>query len=161
MLPAGLCDKGIIPRFMGTLEDIDPKEALPFLASFVNEVDPVNAILIEYVPDIKMFDFTNYTPERGARFYEALEEIHRSGVIHCDAEPRAMMVQESTDRIFWIDFDCAQSFVPGQIPSVWQEYFEEELVVLRLFLDAVVGETLCTVQHDLTLDRRRMPNMAR
>ena len=139
MAAAGLCDTGVIPRFIGTLESINPIEAAPFLDSFLNDIDPVNGVLLEYIPGLSMYGIDNFTPQRNMRFHQALLDIHRCGVVHCDAWPRQMMVQHNSDRILWLDFDCAQTFPPTHIPERWQKSMKREEELVEYFLNALVS----------------------
>lgn len=43
----GLCDRGIVPQFYGTIDQIDPKDYLPYLEMFLEDKYPPNAILLD------------------------------------------------------------------------------------------------------------------
>ncbi|KAF2150397.1 hypothetical protein K461DRAFT_295681 [Myriangium duriaei CBS 260.36] len=60
----GLCDAGIVPRFIGAFDKFDPGTALPHLADFVDDDLRPNPVLMEYVPDLQMIDLTSFTEQR-------------------------------------------------------------------------------------------------
>ncbi|EEP79938.1 predicted protein [Uncinocarpus reesii 1704] len=108
---AGVCARGITPRFYGTVENIDPTQSLPHLQSFVNDEHPPTAILLEYIPNMKELKWTNYNASRMQNFIDGLNAIHGALVYHDDVHPRNMMiVEEDPERAIWIDFDRAQTF---------------------------------------------------
>ena len=78
----GLCDRGIIPQFYGTMERLNPDLYRPYLDTFRNDPDFPDAILIEYIFGAEQLSRTNYTRQRMNKFMEYLEEIHRASVLH-------------------------------------------------------------------------------
>ena len=57
----GLCDKGFVPQFYGTVEKIQPKLWKPHLDMFLKDKLLPNAILIEYIPHMEMIDLPNFS----------------------------------------------------------------------------------------------------
>ena len=96
MKAKGLCDKGIIPDFYGTIRKIQPA-SWPTLYMFLNDELPPNAILIEYVPNIQSIGLSTFSKKCLDRLREILDEIHEAKVLHGDPKPRNMMV--SLDRL--------------------------------------------------------------
>ncbi|KAL2001942.1 hypothetical protein VTN02DRAFT_958 [Thermoascus thermophilus] len=122
----GLCQQGVIPDFYGVIEQIDPKDWQPHLKRFLNDRLRPNAVLIEYVPNICQINLSTFSEERIAKLHAILRSIHAAGVYHGDLYPRNMMVQMDTDRVLWIDFDCAQTFPEGSIPERQQQWIQGE-----------------------------------
>ncbi|OJD13344.1 hypothetical protein AJ78_06202 [Emergomyces pasteurianus Ep9510] len=60
----GICEKGIVPRFFGTIDKFDPGPCQPYLRHFANDVYPPSAIFLEYIPNLEMLDLNNYTQAR-------------------------------------------------------------------------------------------------
>ncbi|KZF18839.1 hypothetical protein L228DRAFT_271739 [Xylona heveae TC161] len=141
----GLCDRGDIPDFYGTIEQIDPMEWQPHLKRFLNDRLRPNAVLIEYIPNMRRIDLSNFTEERARKLRQILTEIHEAGVFHGDLYPRNMMVQEvdhCAGRALWIDFDCAQTLEVGSLTPRQQQWLEEEDELMDEFVDGLVGLTL-------------------
>jgi len=127
----GLCDRGIIPQYYGTIENLDPKLYQPHLNDFLEDEYPPKAILLEYIPNMQMLYWTNYTKKRMDNFIKGLQKIHEALVEHSDVYPRNMMIVEGDpERAIWIDFDRAQTFDPDNVTEKQNEWieFEKELV---------------------------------
>ncbi|PYH96543.1 hypothetical protein BO71DRAFT_407650 [Aspergillus ellipticus CBS 707.79] len=109
----GLCNRGIIPDFYGTIRNIQPALWLN-LHMFLHDKLPPNAILIEYIPNMQAVDLSNYSEQRLSSLRQILDEIHKANVLHGDTKPRNMMVFVGMqERVLWIDFDSAQTFPEG------------------------------------------------
>ncbi|PGH11055.1 hypothetical protein AJ79_05097 [Helicocarpus griseus UAMH5409] len=127
---AGICAKGLAPKFYGTIEDIDPMSCQPHLKDFVNDEYPPTAIFLEYIPNMKELHWTNYNEKRMRNFVDGINKIHKALVFHGDIHPRNMMtVEDDPERAIWIDFDRAQTFneKPSERQQKWID-FENELV---------------------------------
>ncbi|KAL7662254.1 hypothetical protein ACMYSQ_001601 [Aspergillus niger] len=137
----GLCQRGVIPDFYGTIRKIQPAN-WPSLSMFLNDKLPPNAILIEYIPNLQQIDLSNYSPKRLAKFREIFDDIHAAGVLHADPKPRNMMVSLSEDdRVLWIDFDSAQTFPEGGDLSPRQrKWIEGEDEMVDYFVDALAKD---------------------
>lgn len=136
----GLCEQGVIPDFYGVIENINPKEAEwePHLEKFTDEELPLNAVLMEYIPNMHQIDLSTYSEERLEKLHAILKEIHAAGVLHDDLYPRNMMVQVDTGRVLWIDFDRAQTFVEGAITKMQQEWIDFEKALMEEFVKFLV-----------------------
>lgn len=134
----GLCERGSVPDFYGVIRDIEPL-ANPswrqYLQCFADEQEKPSATLIEYIPDIRMIDLSNFSKERLEKFQEILAEIHEAWVLHGDFFPRNMMVQDGTGRTLWIDFDRAQTYTPGVITDRQRSWFKEEREYIEEFAE--------------------------
>ncbi|BCS01645.1 uncharacterized protein AKAW2_51986S [Aspergillus luchuensis] len=138
----GLCQRGVIPNFYGTIRKIQPAD-WPDLHMFLNDKLPPNAVLIEYIPHLQQIDLSNYSPQRLAILREILDDIHAAGVLHADPKPRNMMVSvaEEEERVLWIDFDSAQTFTEFvDLSPRQQKWFDKENEMMDYFVDALAKD---------------------
>ncbi|RAK86069.1 hypothetical protein BO79DRAFT_38296 [Aspergillus costaricaensis CBS 115574] len=136
----GFCDRGHIPDFYGLIENINPVHHLPYLQDFVEDTVYPNAILMEYVPDIHSIDLSNYSERRLRKLQQILLEMHRAGVYHGDPYPRNMMVQITSDRVLWIDFDRAQTFTSQSIKQCHLTWLERETRMMEEFVEGLAAD---------------------
>ncbi|OGM48836.1 hypothetical protein ABOM_003013 [Aspergillus bombycis] len=136
----GLCDKGYIPDFYGLIKQINPVEWSPHLTKFLEDRLPPNAVLLEYVPDLQQIDLSTFSIDRIYRLRRILSEIHDAGVYHGDPYPRNIMVQQSSDRVLWIDFDRAQTFFQDSITDLQRQWLEGEIELVDYFVDALAAD---------------------
>ncbi|KAK2762320.1 hypothetical protein FQN54_001330 [Arachnomyces sp. PD_36] len=109
----GVCDRGIVPQFYGTMDNFDPKPCHPYLKRFKHDDNPPSAIFMEYIPNLEMLYLDNYTPQRLDGFVHGLREIHKALVRHRDPKPRNMLISNKGDRLerlVWLDFDRADTY---------------------------------------------------
>ena len=135
----GLCERGLVAQFYGAIVDIDPTKALPFLADFLEDQNLPSGLLLEYIPDMKVLDPSTFTPAIKDTLLETLLQLHKIGFWHGDIELRHMVIQPSTGRAMWIDFDRSQTFPPNEMTVRWQDDFEFEEELVREMLDDVVS----------------------
>ncbi|KAE8383872.1 hypothetical protein BDV26DRAFT_250938 [Aspergillus bertholletiae] len=136
----GLCDEGYVPDFYGLIKQINPMEWSPHLQEFLKDRLPPNAVLLEYVPNLQKIDLSTFSIERVHKLRQILSEIHRAGIYHGDPFPRNMMVQKSSDRVLWIDFDRAQTFSYDSITTRQRQWLEEEDELVDYFVDALAAD---------------------
>lgn len=138
---AGFCDRGIIPKFYGSMDEIDPKHMGHHLAHFNmnGKLKLPSAILMEFIPDLRILDIETFTTDRGSRIRTIMTDMHEAGVLHHDIEPRHFLVQESSDRVVVIDFDRAQTFPPTTMSARWERAFNREQLLIQELLDLLVG----------------------
>ncbi|OXV11424.1 hypothetical protein Egran_00815 [Elaphomyces granulatus] len=74
----------MIPRYYGTIENLDPKLYQPHLNDFLEDEYPPKAILLEYIPNMQMLYWTNYTKKGMDNFIKGLQQIHEALVEHSD-----------------------------------------------------------------------------
>lgn len=91
MKAKGLCKRGVIPDFYGTVTKIKPT-LWPNLHMFYEDKLPPNAIIIEYIPNMQPMCLSNFSKDYLDRFRHILDDIHQAGVLHGDAKPRNMMI---------------------------------------------------------------------
>lgn len=132
----GLCKRGVIPDFYGTITNIKPA-LWPDLHMFLGDKLPPNAILIEYVPNLQQIDLSNFSMQYLLEFRSILEEIHLAGVLHGDPMPRNMMVSKDPARVVWIDFDSAQ-ILSESLTAKQRRWVEEENEMVDYFVNALV-----------------------
>ncbi|KAJ5972480.1 uncharacterized protein N7479_002398 [Penicillium vulpinum] len=118
----GFYERGSVPDFYGVVGNIDPeaKGWQPRLKIFYDRTFPQgldpearpNGVLMEYIPDVHMFDLSNYTEQRARNLQRLLIKIHEVGIVHLDPYPRNMLIQGDSDRVLWIDYEIAQIFDP-------------------------------------------------
>lgn len=108
----GVCSQGRVPKFYGTIEDLDPGLFGSQLAAFENDKQKPSAILLEYLPEAEPLTKNNIREGFVQLGLDGLEKIHAAGVIHNDPYPDNVVVSE--DRLVWIDFDTAIVFPEGR-----------------------------------------------
>ncbi|KAL1981965.1 hypothetical protein VTN96DRAFT_1977 [Rasamsonia emersonii] len=131
----GLCQQAVVPDFYGVIEQINPKKWQPHLKKFLNDKLRPNAVLIEYIPNICQINLSTFSERRIAKLHAILRSIHAAGVYPGDPYPRNMIVQMDTDRVFWIDFDRAQTSSEGSITERQRQWIQEEDEMMGEFVD--------------------------
>ncbi|EEH43987.2 uncharacterized protein PADG_00276 [Paracoccidioides brasiliensis Pb18] len=122
---------GVIPHFLGLMEKFDPQLCQPYLKMFLHDKYLPSAIFLEYIPNLEMIHLHNYSQKRMDNFIKGLREIHEAGVRHRDPKPRNMMiVKDDAERVFWIDFDRAETYNIPVTDEQKQLLDEEEEIVL-------------------------------
>ncbi|OGM42770.1 hypothetical protein ABOM_008153 [Aspergillus bombycis] len=131
----GLCQQGVVPDFYGVIEQIDPIQWQPHFNRFLKDKLPLNAILLEFILNLKQIDLTTYTEDRAAALLQIIHQIHDAGVCHGDPYPRNMVVQPETGRVLWIDFDRAQTVSEGSITNRQRDWMEDDTLMASELLD--------------------------
>ncbi|KAH8812865.1 hypothetical protein F5884DRAFT_856159 [Xylogone sp. PMI_703] len=127
---SGICNRGIVPQYYGTINDIDWQLYQPHLDMFSSDPHAPNAVILEYIQDAKILNDDNYTIRRKENFLSGIKEIHNVLIEHSDIATRNMMVVDGDpERAVWIDFDRAQTFERLRQPYKGWIEFEFELVV--------------------------------
>ncbi|EEH19535.1 hypothetical protein PABG_01854 [Paracoccidioides brasiliensis Pb03] len=141
LMKHGLCDRGIVPRFYGTMERMDLSHYQPHLKMFLNDKNPPSAILLEYIPKMEMIYPHNFTKERGEALIRGIREIHRALVLHCDAKPRNMMiVRNDPERVVWLDFDRAQTYHADSLTERQRGFIEDEELMVSQLADSLEAD---------------------
>ncbi|KZT34372.1 hypothetical protein SISSUDRAFT_1052930 [Sistotremastrum suecicum HHB10207 ss-3] len=131
LLHHGICSKGVVPHCHGSYR-FPPtwKSDLRFtsdphfpLASFINDIEPPVALVLEYLPGVRPLSPWNITPELAEEIMAALKRIHEAYVLHSDLYPRNILIKKDGSPC-WIDFDAAQ--IPPD-PEVTPAWLNEEL----------------------------------
>ncbi|RAL13347.1 uncharacterized protein BO97DRAFT_477223 [Aspergillus homomorphus CBS 101889] len=139
----GLCARGDVPDFYGFMVDIDTTQ-WPTLSAFgYDEMSP-KAILIEYVPDMKQIDLTNYTKARVDKLRDILLEMHDMRIMHNDTYPRNMMIcSGEKERVLWIDFDVARLFPEDKpLTERQEEMFAWDVGMMDCFAKAMAADAV-------------------
>ncbi|OAT08900.1 hypothetical protein BDBG_17128 [Blastomyces gilchristii SLH14081] len=92
LMKHSLCNRGIVPQFYETMKQMDLSHYQPHLKMFLNDKNPPSAILLKYIPKMKMIYPHNFTKEWGEALICGIQEIHRALILHCDVKPRNMMI---------------------------------------------------------------------
>ncbi len=136
----GFCDKGTVPQFFGTIEQIQPDLWKPHLDMFLEHELLPNAILIEYIPRMQMIDLPTFSTDRLNKLVGILEEMHNTKILHRDPYPRNMMiVPGNPDRVLWIDFDRAQTY-SAPLTKRQREWFHDEDQLMKEFAEGLVSD---------------------
>ncbi|PKY07326.1 serine/threonine protein kinase [Aspergillus campestris IBT 28561] len=108
---SGVCARGFVPKFHGSIERIDPAAFHPVLQHFAQDKLKPRAILLEYLSNAESLNCVNYSDALYPQAIEGMQEIHRAGVHHQDIYPKnLLLVRGNPDRLVWIDFDVATTF---------------------------------------------------
>ncbi|KGO78260.1 hypothetical protein PITC_036280 [Penicillium italicum] len=134
----GLCDRGVVPDFYGTITNIQPT-LWPSLQMFLGDKLSPNAILIEYIPNMQPIDLDNFSSQYLRELSQKLEDIHLAGVLHGDPKPRNMMISRDQGRVLWIDFDSAQTFSES-LSTRQRTWIEEENEMMHYFAKALAQD---------------------
>jgi hypothetical protein len=127
----GFCKRSVIPDFYGVIECIDPREWDPHLDMFLDDLWPLNAVLIEYVADMHQMDLSTFSKSRLASLHTILLKIHDAKVYH---------------GVLWIDFDSAQTFPENQpLTPRQQKWMTREIQRMDYF---VIGLACFSVDLD-------------
>jgi len=84
-----------------------------------------NGILMEWLEGGQMVSVNNITLTNACSLLEALDRIHKAGVLHFDPFRHNQIVFPGTRRVVWIDFSCAhmneeyaQPFEMGDVAGI-------------------------------------------
>lgn len=136
----GLCDQGIVPRFLGSMRKFDQSLCQPYLEMFLDDEYPPSAIFLEYIPNMEMITLNNYTQQRMDNLIAGIREIHKALVLHGDLKPRNMMVmKDDPERVIWIDFDRAVTYEEASITDSEKSLLEDEEITLVYFKQFMVS----------------------
>ena len=136
----GLCDRGIVPNYLGSIRKFDPSLCQPHLKMFLDDEYPPSAIFLEYIAGLEMISLDNYTQQRLDNFVEGIRQIHKVLVLHRDPKPRNMMVVADTpERVVWLDFDRAETYDEDKITAEEKDLIEEEEVMVNEFRTCMVS----------------------
>lgn len=151
----GICDTGHVPKYHGSIEQLDPLCHQPWLNSFLEDKFHPTAILLEYLGDSEPLNCVNYSKERHGKAMEALALVHTALVVHNDVYPRNILIV-SLERVVLIDFDIAKTF-PNDCHELVQAC-EWELRQLEDFGKALVSFTtlpqIFLAVPDMTIRKR-------
>jgi len=130
----GLCESGIVPRFLGHLDEFDVRRWPRQLRHFHRNHFAPSAIFLQHVPDFEKLTFETYTKGRLRNFLKHLTAIHEAGVLHNDPAPRNMMIFPCKIRkVMWLDFDRAQTWDPSNLTDLQHKELATEKKMMRRF----------------------------
>ncbi|KAB8252540.1 hypothetical protein F9C07_2287159 [Aspergillus flavus] len=111
LLASGVCERSIVPKFHGCINEVDPAAFHPALRHFAQDTFKPRGILLEYLPNAESLNCVNYSDTLYPQAIEGMKEIHKAGVHHQDIYPRnILLVRGNPDRLVWSDFDVATTF---------------------------------------------------
>ncbi|KAK9366645.1 hypothetical protein V1509DRAFT_231242 [Lipomyces kononenkoae] len=140
MKAKGLCKRGVVPDFYGTVVNIQPT-LWPDLHMFLKDKLPPNAVLIEYIPNMQPIDLSNFSEHYLAKLSQILNDIHQARVLHGDPKPRNMMISwGEQDRVLWIDFDSAQTFSEDSLSPRQETWVKDEVEMMDYFVEALAQD---------------------
>ena len=74
----GLCDSGLVPNFLGSMQKFDPYLCQPHLNLFLDDEYLPSAIFLDNIPDMEMINIHNCTEKRLNNLITGIQEIHRA-----------------------------------------------------------------------------------
>ncbi|KAJ5288868.1 hypothetical protein N7478_001898 [Penicillium angulare] len=81
---SGVCDTGLVPKYYGSIDRLDPSRHRLWLNSFLNDKFHPSAILMEYLANSEALNCVDYSKERLAKAMEALPRVLGALVVHND-----------------------------------------------------------------------------
>ncbi|KAE8405581.1 hypothetical protein BDV37DRAFT_293044 [Aspergillus pseudonomiae] len=132
--------QGVVLDFYGVIEQIDPLQWQPHLNRFLKDKLLPNAVLLEFIPNIKQIDLATYTEDRAAALLQIIHQIHDAGVCHGDPYPQNMVVQPETGRVLWIDIYRAQTVFEGSITDRQRDWIEDDALMASELLDLLAKD---------------------
>lgn len=83
-----------------------------------------------------------YTKRRMQNFISGIREIHKALVLHCDVNPRNMMVVENDpERAVWLDFDRAQTYYADNLSQRQKSFIKMEELNVSQFAEGLVSHS--------------------
>ncbi|RAL01436.1 uncharacterized protein BO80DRAFT_454817 [Aspergillus ibericus CBS 121593] len=131
----GVCQKGVVPRYFGYIDQLDPASYRPYLDNFMNDKNKPRGILLELLPNTDSLNCVNYSKDRFEIAMQGLKEIHQVKVLHNDPYPKNILIAHGDpERIVWADFDISTSYSDSQLQDGRvQTWFEEEFMWAESF----------------------------
>lgn len=135
----GVCEKGVVPRYYGHIDQLDPKQFRPHLDHFIDDLYHPKAMIFEYLPNDESMNCVNYSKERFQKAIDGIQEIHKALVHHQDVYPRnILLVPGDPERTLWIDFDVATAFSSRESMGPEEEYILLEYEYVKDFGELLV-----------------------
>ncbi|KAK2809120.1 hypothetical protein FQN50_004174 [Emmonsiellopsis sp. PD_5] len=134
----GICDKGYVADYYGSLENADFTDTDGWYDS-----DPVYAIFLEHLPDLRRLDEERFESgtDRWERAVDGMRAIHEARVLHDNAmidRCAFISIDEARERVLWKNF-VFSSVYPEDKPlrSNQQECIQQETATVE-----VIGENM-------------------
>ena len=136
-----MCEKGVVPRYYGHIDQLDPGQFRPHLDHFSHGLYHPTAMIFECLPNAGSINCVNYSKERFQTAIDGIQETHKALVHHQDVYPRnIVLVPGNPERTLWIDFDVATAFSSRESMGS-----EEEYVLLGYEIVKGFGELLVRI----------------
>jgi hypothetical protein len=153
---SGVCDRGHVPRFYGSLERLDPALFAPHLDLFLRDGQHPSAILLEYLSNTQQLNCENYSEDRMNMAITGINDIHSAYVEHYDPYPKnILLVQGSPERVVWIDFDVAITYKVENMTLAKKKRLNDETEVVKSFGRLLVGSHAASLVKALTESPQR------
>ena len=113
LLHGGACSAGVVPHCYGWSKISQAEWPMSrkhdWLLHFRNDAKPLNALVLEFLPDATKMTLRTITPQRAQDAINGLDIVHRARVLHGDIHPRNLLALPE-GRVVWVDFECASSW---------------------------------------------------
>ena len=80
----GVCEKGVVPRYYGHIDQLGPGQFRPHLDHFIHDLYQPKAMIFEYLPNTESINCVNYSKERFQKAIDGIQEIYKALVYHQD-----------------------------------------------------------------------------
>lgn len=80
----GVCEKGVVPRYYGHIDQLGPGQFRPHLDHFIHDLYHPKAMVFEYLPNTESINCVNYSKERSQKAIDGIQEIYKALVYHQD-----------------------------------------------------------------------------
>ena len=80
----GVCEKGVVPRYYGHIDQLGPGQFRPHLDHFIHDLYHPKAMVFEYLPNTESINCVNYSKERFQKAIDGIQEIYKALVYHQD-----------------------------------------------------------------------------
>ncbi|KAL2821688.1 hypothetical protein BJX63DRAFT_418052 [Aspergillus granulosus] len=132
----GLCARGVVPYFYGTVTNIQP-DHWQSLSMLFDDVRLLHAVILEDIDNMHQLDLSTFSESRLIQMERILQDIHEAGVLHGDPDPRNMMICPGRcgkpDRVLWIDFDRAQLLPEDNLSARKKRWLRNENELMDYF----------------------------
>lgn len=154
----GVCKRGHVPSFHGSIDRLDPTHYSPHLDAFLHDEQYPSAILMEYLPNTQPLNCTNYSKERMEKAVAAIEDIHSAGVEQNDTYPKnILIVGGSVERVIFVDFDVAITYEIDNLTAKDIAYLKFETDVVKDLGELLVSFHLRSLHVRYKLKRHSKP----
>ncbi|KAJ3483685.1 hypothetical protein NLG97_g7248 [Lecanicillium saksenae] len=138
----GFCDRGVVPKMYGTIENIDVEkwEAFKVLTPGHSAHD---AIILEYIPGLRSLDNRSFSWARWSELKSLVDEFHRLGLYHGDPHSRNMMIAKHHhhEKVVWLDFQMSVVVNPKTCTDHMRSHFRLEQKRMKSVLEEFTGST--------------------
>ena len=151
LLHEGVCAAGVVPYCYGYTVIDQTEWKMPrkddWLRPFRSDPNRPKVLVLEFLPCASQMTLRWTTPQTAQAAMDALNIIHRAGIIHDDIHPRNLLVLPE-GRVVWIDFELAG--IRYRHHYVTMKAFHDELELCWFWLyEQLVCRTCFSLLHSL------------